>query len=368
MRKNKFSLDFILTWVFVPVLLLLFWIGFSLFFTSKYSLTVLAIPHIKQHFTSYKTTELLKGQKLRANFYAQENNLGIVSVRFFNFQRISDDRVIFRIKEKQQREWFYEHAYKVDQFQSDELFTFGFPIINNSKGNEYTFEIESVQGRKGNAIALSEVYPPFVTQYQFDKTALLANKSSIIPFTISKLYYLFTDRNLFIASLIYLLPLIFYVLLTWHVGLILSIAWKYYPYLRIRNSKSMIMRGKNAYILVHIYLIMIVLLIFFMDQTNSYVQILLIALWIWLIKIYKFESNVSYFLSLIFLLLCPLMIFTGYEMIAQRSAIWAYFFLVMGTGVAIGEVSGKWKTVVNYQLFVQQNIESVKNFVRVKRK
>lgn len=353
--KLNFLKSYFLTWVIIPFLLLLVWLGLSLLFTSKYSFSVVASPHDKSNFTSFKTSELLAKEKVAAQFQARENNLGIVSVRFYNFQRISKDVVIFRIKEKNQKKWFYENKYKVDQFQPDELFTFGFPIIPDSKNKIFQFEIESTKGRKGDAVAISAIYPPLVTQYQYPKQELLADKTKFVKFFAKKMFDSLSDKNFLISSLVYLLPFIFYIL--WGYFNRVKIKINLIPLLRIYiESRGVISPSiKNNYLLFRIYFLSVVILILFMDEANVYVSLILIALWIWLIKLHRFDSSISYILGLFFLLVSPIMILFGHDAIAQRSANWVYFYLVIGTVEAFAEMRWKLKNRVSYDMFLRQN-------------
>ena len=139
----------------------------------------------KVTYTNVSSGELLKGQKLQGTFTANDNYLGQVSIRFYNFGRINPDSVIFRIKEQEQSNWYYEGTYKTDQFQPDMLFPFGFPIINNSKGKAYLFEVESLNGLPEHSIGLSTVTPLGATLYQYPKKLLLSNPKTFVNFFVN---------------------------------------------------------------------------------------------------------------------------------------------------------------------------------------
>ena len=362
MKLNLFK-NFLVIWVIIPFLLFFLWLGLSLIYTSQYSFSVIASPYEKNNFTVYKNSELLAKEKVSAQFRAKEDNLGIVSVRFYNFQRISKDRVTFRLKEKYQKKWYYEHTYKVDQFQSDKLFTFGFPIIPDSKNREYVFEIESLEGEIGDAIALGAVYPPFVAQYQYSKQELLKDRINAVNFLAKKIYYSFNDRNFLVSSYVYLLPLIFYLILCFLTSgkpmtFVTSILW-----INTQDHKRIsITLGKN-YILIFIYLFSVAISIIFIDELSIYVELVLIAIWIWLIKLYRFDNSISYILGFFLLLICPLLIILGQDIIAQRVAVWVYFYLAIGTIEAFAEMRWKFKNLVSYDQLLKQNfiLDSKKN-------
>jgi len=58
--------------------------------------------------------------------------------------------------------------------------------------------------------------------------------------------------------------------------------------------------------------------------------LLLIGLWIISIWLYKFEGRVSVFSGIIFLSLCPFLLLFGQELIAEKSAVWFFMFLLVG--------------------------------------
>lgn len=158
--------------------------------------------------TGHKNSEILNGEKIVGKFTANNDYLGIVAVRFFNNNRINDDSVIFRIKEEGQ-DWFYENTYKTDQFQPNDLFPFGFPILPHSNGKTYIFEIESVGGIPGNAISLSEKNPVFESRYQIPINIITENYKNATIFILKKAIYLLKIPTTQAYFVIYLVPSIF---------------------------------------------------------------------------------------------------------------------------------------------------------------
>lgn len=194
--------------------LVLFGIGFKKIIDYQdYNPTVIIET---DKFQSYKNKELLKGEKIIGGFEAKNNNLGIVSVLFDTHNQINDDYLQFSIKEIGNSRWYYSNKYKVDQFQNNTYFPFGFPEISNSKGKLYQIEIESLSGTKGNSVKAVIENTPFLSKYSFPKTYLLQNKKEIPIFLLSKIKscfnYVNTNTYLFILLIslfsIYLLRLI----------------------------------------------------------------------------------------------------------------------------------------------------------------
>jgi hypothetical protein len=70
--------------------------------------------------------------------------------------------------------------------------------------------------------------------------------------------------------------------------------------------------------------------IFIFNPTWDLVILFLTALWVLSVWLYKFEGRVSISGGLFFLILCPLLLIFGKESMAEKSAIWAYMFLVVG--------------------------------------
>ena len=166
-----------------------------LFFTSIYiyktgdNLSIPEYSYSKDIYTTVKNTELLAGDKIQGEFLAQENNLGIVSVRFNTFNRINTDIIVFRIKEKNQKEWYYEQSYESSKFGGYPFFPFGFPIIEDSKGKSYMFVLESLKGELGKAVAITTEGSTIVAKHKFTKAELLLNKKDLIRLSLRKVFY-----------------------------------------------------------------------------------------------------------------------------------------------------------------------------------
>ena len=70
--------------------------------------------------------------------------------------------------------------------------------------------------------------------------------------------------------------------------------------------------------------------IFVFKFTSDLLILFLTGLWILIIRHYKFEGRVSIAIALFFLTLCPFLLIFKKEPIAEKAAIWAYMFLVVG--------------------------------------
>ena len=209
--------------------LILFSISVVLLF-SEYEREKIGLFTTVEHFGAKKLEgildkELYKTDKVIGNFTASENNMGTIAVRFNTFWRINDDWIIFRIKEANSLEWYYQNIHKVDQFQNRQMFPFGFPEITDSKNKPYVFEIESSTGSTASAVAVDSKYPSFQVRYRFPKEYIFNfnglrnmsvwkvvkyNLTTIISYLIQKFSVQFSEIDKSIITLTYFTPLLFY--------------------------------------------------------------------------------------------------------------------------------------------------------------
>lgn len=74
---------------------------------------------------------------------------------------------------------------------------------------------------------------------------------------------------------------------------------------------------------------------FFFSTSNSFQVLLITALWVFLVLVYKFEREISISSGLIFLSFIPVLLIFKSKVLTEKAAIWAYVFLVIGTIQAI---------------------------------
>lgn len=129
---------------------------------------------------------LLAKKKIGGSFTARTDNLGIIAVPFDTNNKSVNDRIIFRIKQSETTDWYFQATYNTNQIQNNIPFPFGFPIIRNSKNITYTFEIESLNGTPDDSLSLSQASPYFITKYKFTKSELAENPNVLVRFIIAK--------------------------------------------------------------------------------------------------------------------------------------------------------------------------------------
>jgi hypothetical protein len=346
MIKNK-KFKKVIIYFFLPLCLL----GFGLLiiayqiFTYRTGFTVLPYVHTANYKIDPLKGNLFKGDTIKGEFLAYENNLGAIAFRIHNFHKerfIQEDIIEFRIKNKNEKKWFYKSTAKGTQFLELDLFPFGFPIIPNSKGKTYYFEIESLRGKKDNSLTFSNTAPNLITQYQFNKSELTSNKDLLESLLKNKAAYVVKSSSFEYASFVYLLPFIIYILLLPQLkriefislvisGSATSLLRGYNLLSESENVKSVFNKKKLTIPLTIVVLILAITIdILFVGGTINTTLAIIMCIWIWLAIKYHFNERIFFFFAFVFLMLCPLfLIINRYEQ-ASKSATWAYCFLVLG--------------------------------------
>lgn len=308
-RTKKNSFNIVLKFWFIPLMFII--LGFVLAFIHiniEPGITILVYPHNKKEIVSFKTDELLARGKITSKFKAKDNNLGIVAVRFNTHFRINNDTVIFRIRELGKTNWFYENRYKVDQFQPNQFFTFGLPIIDNSEGRVYEFEIESIKGKINDAVALSPIEPVFVTKYQYSRQKITSNSEYALKFLGKKSVNLLTNPDFLLAWLVYNLPVLLY------------FVWLFL-------FEKFLNRKYYFALLPIIFMLMVVLSGI---ANNDIVTIGLTIMWIYFIYLYKFRGVFSFVVSSIFIIFSFCTYYLGLENASKGFSVWAFILLIVG--------------------------------------
>lgn len=345
---KKFLNNKFITFFAIPFFLLLIWFVLSIVFNSYGSISVLTyVMNSETGKIENKTKEIYKGQKVSGEFTARENNLGIISIRFNTFKRINDDQLLFRIKETGQRKWYYEGTYKVDQFQPDDFFTFGFPIIPTSKDKKYQFEIQSTKGRHGNAIAISKINPVFVTKYQFTKDLLLHDKQLLLSHIYKKFLNTFDSVDFILSSIIYLYPFIFYLLWLYPI--------KQYVY-RYTAENRILKSDIQFYLSLFVITSSIFLYIIIVrDLSSALATLILISLWLVFSIRYRLDSSVTFLLALLYLSICPILLLFQNGAAAEKDILWVYYFLAIGVFQRLLEINTNTnKNSHNYLVFLRK--------------
>jgi hypothetical protein len=70
--------------------------------------------------------------------------------------------------------------------------------------------------------------------------------------------------------------------------------------------------------------------IFLFDFTSDLIILSLILLWVLAVWLYGFEGRISVGICLGFLAICPFLLIFDAQAVAEKFAVWAYMFLVVG--------------------------------------
>lgn len=309
-------------WGVVPFFLMFASLFFVLIFVYSSKSYILIQKLDKDVLTHWKPDEIIAKQKVSGEFIATSDFMGILSMRFNTFTRINSDSLIFRIKEKGDTKWYYENFYKVDQFQPNQLFPFGFPPLQDSRGQRYQFEVESTKGKHQDAVAVGSESPVITVSYQLPASKLLSgegmiflttHKERIITFIIDAI----TTRaeNLIILFL----PLTLYLtLMSWRTSRLFE---------TFVNIVCTALLG---------YIFLIGRFLPGTQQNNTAFVLLLLLLVVFSVRKFKVSYTIYYILAIFFILLMlGILVILRRPDIADRSALFAYLFLIIGTGLGI---------------------------------
>jgi hypothetical protein len=330
----------------IPLLLLALWFGLTCLYIIKldtaFSLLSFNLP--KTAFTHLQQEKLQKGNFVSGEFLATENNLGILSFRFETFFRPayrSEDVLLFQIKEKDSKDWYYQGKYNDGLVYEVPFFPFGFPIIQDSKGKTYEFRITSLKGDEYNSVAVSRRWQNIAAKYKFNKHEILQNNSSFLEFSVKKFTSSFESIDVLFSSFVYLLPFLFYLILLSPLG-------KYFEKPLTLIGKKFSQFGSSAFlrfllpsfkstqrfaIIIFDSILLIVVLIdgLYLRLGNDFVYLLVPILWIFIQRYFGFTSKKTFVVALSFLLFAPVFLQFSLGQIAENMAVWAYLFLVAGT-------------------------------------
>jgi hypothetical protein len=320
-KLRKFKKTFIykfIKFVLIPSLLLVFWIMASLVFSSKVNFSVLLYPYSKNNIqiTSNRNGN---GSVLTGKFNANDKNLGLIMFRFYpNSPRVGD-MISFKIKQEGDLNWYHTNSYRSDLLSSGQLLPLGFPIITNSNGKSYQFEISS----SSNRVTLDN--SGFSAGYEFSKGELISNKKEGIGFLVKKTFTSFTNIDFLLSSLIYLMPLVFY----------LAICFLPSKIKNRLNIKFDVKKLENTY--VGVFLLLIFLDIFIIKE--FYLLLLIVSILVWLYASWKMKlgSVANFLLAFILILIWVIIIMFRIDTSQAKLGIWTYTFLVIGVISAIIE-------------------------------
>lgn len=294
--------------------LVCFWFGASMLLNNTYSFATIVYQYSHKQLIHYPKNKLLKGESIHGEFTARDDYLGMITLRFKDYVKHDyneEDNIRFQIKEKGTADWYYVGDYKSGAIENQLQFPFGFPVIEQSNGKTYEFEIISLDGNNNNAVELNSVHPQFTSVHKFTRSAIVSNPQFALKFMLRKISTSFIDIDFLLSSTLYLVPLFIYVF------------WK---------KREHVIFPLPAGILFFILIDCL-----YIQETYLGVVLIIAIGWIIAIRQYALESKSSFIAGFVLLLIwLPLMYFNT-KYIQNKLNIWVYFFLVTGTIQAILE-------------------------------
>ncbi len=208
----------------------------------------------------------------------------------------------FRLKESGRESWYYEANYNTDQFLPGKLFPFGFPIIPDSNGKTYIFEIESLRGTVGSGIFIDQNPPVFTAVSFLNRGEILNSIPKILDFATRKVVNVVADKENLTTAVIYFSPFIFYL-----IYLLLS--------------------GVSFQILSGLTLVVIITEIYYLPNSSNFLYLSTLFLWGLTVYRHHFETRITATVTIILLSISGLYLLFNEVIFAEKFSIWAYLFL-----------------------------------------
>ncbi len=201
-------------------------------------------------FSQNHSVDLIKNlnTKIIGRITSTDNYLGIISIRF-NQKQIQKIGSEFRIKELKSLDWYHVATIEASQFSALPLYPFGFPVIENSRGKTYEFEIELLDKTGNRKLELSREKPVLISQYKYPKEVLLNHPNLLVSFIYKKISYYITSKKLWKIFTVYSLPALFYFIYSF---ILFNIVDKKYKK-RFENHISFIFKPITIIVLIVIY-------------------------------------------------------------------------------------------------------------------
>ncbi len=320
-RLNTFFQKKLVKYLFIPLLLLFLWAVLSLIYIIVYdkSFLVLSYNLPQSDFKTITYNRLTKGEKISGEFVANENNLGIIEMRFVQFLRIpynQEDVLVFRIKEKGQQNWYYQGHFRSGLTFELPLIPFGFPVIADSKGKTYNFELESLHGNTKNAVVLSDHQPNLISKYQVQKHAIISKPKELLMFAFKKIVISSQSKEVIFSSFVYLLPFLIYLI--------------YLTPLR-KLFLTQLHRFKYLSVFSTILLIIVFIDVFFLQIMNDILYLVVMFAWVISLRIQRQHVRVTFIFGFILLLFTLVYYLFNEITMALSACIWSYVFLTTAT-------------------------------------
>lgn len=248
---------------------------------------------------------------IRGVFTASNNYLGLLTLRFDN-KDIIENKSTFRIKEANSADWYHVSNIDTVQYNIKPLYTFGLPVIIDSKNKTYQFEVSILDYVSGEpSLELSKQVPLITSRYIFPWKILFSDKDILFNFLKQKISYQLQSPNTLWVFFAYFLPLIGYILY-------INVLYKYFP------------------ITFHVKPFLLIILLgvgfdmFVLRNNYNILALILGLMWVFGISTHKIKPQTSILIALILLIWCPFFLVAHMEWVAEKSANWMFIFTTIG--------------------------------------
>ena len=325
----------LIKYIVVPLILVFISILLSIIFFFNSDIN----PNILSHNESANNIAI-KNSIISGKFKAVDNYLGIISVRF-DEKNIIDEDSVFRIKNVLDSEWYYVATISAAQYNITPFYAFGFPVVSKSNNNTYKFEVELISDNRGLSVSTQE--PVFDSQYKYPTELLFKNFDLLTNLVKYKISHYIRGQESWKVMAVYAVPLFAYLLY-----LIFEHKLRTISYIaKLKKKLRFILNPSISFILFFIGIDTFVI----KNNTKGIVNTL-VVLWTMGLVAYRLESRFSFGVALIFLLFCPFLLGANMEWVAEKSAVLAYMFLIVGTLHSIINTSSVLKKIASIKLIV----------------
>jgi len=267
----------------------------------------------------------------RGEIKPDENYFGILQVNFEK-KNLTNQNSIFRIKEVSDKNWRHTSIINADFYYYTPIYRFGFPTIEDSKNKTYVFEIFLLNESghpKGGSLAMNKDVPYVTLQYDYKKSLLLSDPVLIGAFVKGKIVFYMKSEEYWNVFAVYSMPLVFYIFYLFNLHELAAIDLRR----RIGKNLAIISRPYLATLLGAIAVDAFALHLY----SDLFVAVS-ILLWILGISTYRLKPKSSFYVGLGLLLFCSITVFSHMDPVAEKLAVFAYIFLVIGAVHAAIEV------------------------------
>lgn len=270
---------------------------------------------------------LVSGSPLKGSVKALHNNFGTIRFRFTTYGRLNEDTIHFRLREKGMTDWMVSNSHRTNIFSNGGMYPIGFPVLADSKGKTYEFELESETGTRQNSVGILTTYHPVASQYIYTRESLSGKPGDLIQFAIEKVQSLASDASFQIYILLFIIPTIFWIsLVYWHsmtakfiIGvfssLYMHIVFFYLP-VSMNNNIILFIVFSDIYIFANSAYPLIV------ERVHNVLKVKM--------SVDELLSVYAFLLAIIFTLLIPVNLMLNLEIAASRVSVGAMYLTIFG--------------------------------------